>query len=169
MLKLNGGASASRDATIIGLGFSDANLDRLMNDKPIHFHGEVLGFPAPGFEAVIFGAEDADGIKTGLAKILTTVLGGDTTGEVSCLHMNNTFYLTPIVGKTGRAVYIFGFDRTTCAALRGGQVPNVRCRSTGPNPNIEFLLFHGATEDEMEAEFVASGLIDDHTKIVKAR
>ena len=68
MLKINSGYSPESEATILGFGLEEGNLERLKEGKPICITAEEMQVTGASF--VIFYAENKDRIEHHLTELL---------------------------------------------------------------------------------------------------
>lgn len=167
MIKFNAGFIPGREANLIGLGFSEGNLPKLLSGKPLTVKSEELFLPGPGFDLVVFAAKDQKGIESRLKEMLPEP-PGDEPVRLPVMRMANTFYLTALHPEGGRLLYLVGLDEVSFKALRNRSFPAFRVRfPQGGGTPVEVLLFWGPTEDHLEEAFYASGLIGPDTQVTR--
>lgn len=164
MIRFNGGYREDRDATMVGLGLSEGNLIRFQRREPVEFTGDDLQLTNVGF-AIIYGNNQAE-FKSNLQTFLNA-RGVKQEGILRVINMQNRFLLVPMV-LTERAFYIIGLTNTSLKLLRRHEELVFRSRIVeGNSSSVEICLFYGLTEEILEEELVAQGIINQHAKVIR--
>lgn len=152
MFRFNAGRIENRMATLLGLGFSEANLTNLKAGKPICFKGNEL--KVKGCDFAIFYAADEAAIKVHLQNTMRLADQSEPTEPVKVLYIAESFYLAPL-GFGDRTVYCIFFNDKSYTKMRGNESFNFRARfiSEEGGDNLEVLLFAGKTESELAEQF----------------
>lgn len=167
MIKFNAGFQPERDAYLLGFGLSEANLVRLLEQNdPIVIHANTLGLPRSGSHFFIFAGENQKDIELRAKQFLNVIT--QTPQEITCLHVDNQFYVIPIVGNLGKTLFLIGLDSQSYTTLREGKILSFRARMVeGKGTNVEVMLFWGIDEHAIEVALREEGLISPQTTIVR--
>lgn len=169
MIKFNAGYIPHRQATLVGFGLTDDNLHLMLREqKPVRVKSEDLGVLPPGFDLAMIAAVDEEGIKRQGLEVAEGLMSEEQKKEaetkhiaIPCIRMADTYYLFHFLGENGRVLYLIGLtEETSYKALRRDRMlPTVRIRHTPPATNVEFLIYWGTSDENMEEELFASGLV----------
>lgn len=143
MIKFNAGFQTDRDAHLLGFGLSEMNLVRLLqNNEPIVIHAEDVGLPLNSVQFLLFAGENKEDIELRAKSLLDVIIAGQPEQEISCLHIDQQFFVIPVPGDLGKILYLVGLDSQSYATLRDGKCLTFRARSAHPQgTNVEVLLF----------------------------
>lgn len=169
MLKLSCGYLPHRQAHVVGLGLTDGNLQRLLDNKPMRIVSEDLDLPAPGVDFGIIAAVDQDGVKARLEEMLSPLdKSPDDPVRVTALVFDHFCVMPMLHGESSRPVYIIALTEKSFEHLRQRKILTFRARPLeGDATPVEVFLFWGATEEVLEENFYASGLIKRGKTVIK--
>lgn len=170
MIKFSAGYIQSRQATVIGLGLVEHNLNRMLGDNdPIYVKGSDLDIPEPGADIMIVAAKDRAGVEKRITQAIESLVGQIADQRIKVMHVGNMFYLTILSTRSGKMLFLITLDDCSYRALKNNQMLSFRSRTVeGQTTSVEVAIFYGKTNAMIEDSFYRHGLIGKSTKIVQS-
>lgn len=165
MFKFNAGRIEHRNATLIGFGFTNSNLERLKEPDPIIIRASDIGIDA--HFCVFYAGAGADTFQHWFEEAFETLKKlhvKEPEGKLPVLHMqDHHFFVVPLsVGDT--ALFAIGLTERAIMNMKDGDNLTYRLRyAQGEGDNHEIIMFSRPVLENMEAEFM--GMIGPNTKV----
>lgn len=138
----------SDQADAIYFGLSNANLDKLMQGKPI----PIIGYAGGNRDFLIIAGQDQDAIEDQCKQIAKRI----GQQSVQILSFENRFYLLSLIGDS-RALFVIGLTLASYALLRDRQALYFRCTPDKMKPFTVNIIW-GPTEEHMEEWLAKNGI-----------
>jgi hypothetical protein len=159
-----------QDTTLVGLGLCEANLQRLTANEPIYVPGDSLELPGKGCDMLIYGAKDAGQFVERVNPLIEAYYHDQPDVNVPVINLHDgELLLMPLSHKERVGMlYVIGLIEKSMAILRNKGILKFRARYPAADQTpIEVLIFYGRRQEELEYEFINSGLITAKTKYTK--
>lgn len=146
-------------------GLEEGNLRILMDEnRPIVIDREKLHIWDVTCQFIVIAGRDSEDIKDRMQPIIAEIFGQDTDAEITCLYINNNFYVLPLC-RGNIQYYVIGLDEKSYALLRNKGQLQFRSRQPGSDATA-FILNLFWAKDQEELKQIAKPLIGRTTLTV---
>ena len=153
MLKFNAGRVEKRMATLIGFGFEEENLKRLVEGDPIHIKSSDIKLDQGDFLVFYAGNDSEEDFKKHFSNLLTSHSDFPLDNLQVVHNTDEHFFVVPLAVDS-KTKFVIGLTDQCMNSMRNKITLTYRMRIVeGKGENYEVIMFWGKTADEMAEQF----------------